>query len=211
MVFSRFQIKVEFTTATKSKEETKAVGLITIKTRTTPHKYNIQKIIDASTGERLDPADAKKRGIYDEENEMFVHSCTNERIPLDSAVQEGWILADSDDSDGSEHTNTKMYAVSAVVDQIKKKKVPFYEAVCNGLIDKETGNYVNNLTDEKIYVTEAIRRGFLKAREIKDTKGLNIKAENKVVVDRMDNMRNKVLKSVGALNAFKKAASSERK
>ena len=143
---------------------------------------------------------------------IFINSSTKERIPIDSAIQSGWVLTDHDDeNEETDATETKMYAVSAVVDQSRKKKVPFYEAVCSGLIDKETGNYVNNVTGEKIYVAEAIKRGFLKAREIQDTKGLNIEAENKVVINRMDKMRRNVMKSVGVLNAFKKAASSEKK
>ena len=203
-----FQIKVEFSTATKTKEETKAVGLITIQTLK-ERNYEITTVIDATTAEKLDLLQAYERGIIDEEQEHFTVLTTNETIPIEAAIQQGWVVVKYDDDTEENQIETKMYAVSAVVDQKMKKKVPFYDAVCRGLIDKQSGNYVNNVTGETTYVPEAIKRGFLKAREIQDTKGLNIEAENKVVIERMDKMRKNVLKSVGVLNAFRKAAQSK--
>ena len=53
----------------------------------------------------------------------------------------------------------KTYSVHAVVDQRLKKKLPFHEAVAGGIIDKSTGEYVNNITGEKLSAEEAIDRG----------------------------------------------------
>lgn len=53
----------------------------------------------------------------------------------------------------------KTYSVHAVVDQKSKSKLPFHEAVSRGLIDKVTGEYVNNLTGVKMSAEEAINKG----------------------------------------------------
>lgn len=54
---------------------------------------------------------------------------------------------------------TKTYSVHAVVDQKEKTKLPFHDAVERGLIDPDTGGYVNNVTGEKLTAEEAIERG----------------------------------------------------
>lgn len=51
------------------------------------------------------------------------------------------------------------YSVHAVVDQRQKKKLPFHEAVNLGIIDKDSGEYVNNVTGEKLSAEEAINIG----------------------------------------------------
>lgn len=53
----------------------------------------------------------------------------------------------------------KTYAVHAVVDQKQKRKVAFHEAVTRGLIDKNTGEYINNISGDKIPAEEAIKKG----------------------------------------------------
>lgn len=203
---SQGYIKVEQETTTKSKEETKAIGLITIKTKVDNRQYTISGVVDSVTGRQLTPDEAREKGILDEAHGHYIITSTGERIPLDNAVQGGWILVDYEPEPDIPEFESKTFAVNAVVDQQKKKKVPFYEAVKNGLIDRETGCYINNVTGERIYVAEAIRRGFLKAKEVEETDGLDIDAENKVVVERMDKIRKNVLKSMGVIKAFKNAA-----
>lgn len=62
---------------------------------------------------------------------------------------------------------TKSYSVHAVVDQVEKAKVAFHVAVSRGLIDTDTGEYINNITSIRVPVEEAIERG-------KSTKGHNL-------------------------------------
>ena len=199
-------IKVEFQTAKKSKEETSAIGLITIKTLIDEREYEITSVVDADSGLKVDIEAAKKGGILDGTCENFTNLNTGETIPVEEAIEEGWIQVEYDPNSPEPHYEDKTYAVNAVVDQRNKRKVQFYEAVKLGLIDKNTGNYINNITGEKIYVGEAIKRGFLKAKLVDNVDGLNIDAENRMVVERMDMMKNKVLKRLGVVSALRKAA-----
>ena len=113
---------------------------------------------------------------------------------------------DYEDDEEELEIEEKTYAVNAVVDQRRKIKIPFLEAVSRGLIDRHTANYVNNVTGERVYVTEAIRRGFLKARLVEDTTGLDIDGENNIVVQAVAKIRKNVMGSMGVLSALKKAA-----
>ena len=59
---------------------------------------------------------------------------------------------------------------------------------------------------EHIYVGDAIRRGFIKATVVKDPSSLDIDPENKMVVEKVQTIKNKLLNPMRALAAMKKAA-----
>jgi len=89
--------------------------------------------------------------------------------------------------------------------------VPFPEAVSRGLIDRETGCYVNNATGERVFAAEAIRRGLFKAVLVTDPSSLsNIDASNRVVVDRIERRRKNVLTNVKAISAFRQHAAADK-
>lgn len=54
---------------------------------------------------------------------------------------------------------SKTYLVHAVVCQRTKSKLPFHEAVQRGVIDKDSGAYLHNVTGEKFFVVDAINKG----------------------------------------------------
>jgi len=201
-------IKVEQTTCTKTKEETKAIGLVTIKTSVDNRAYSVTGVVHPLTGFRITLDEAQVAGLIDDTQTTFTVADTGETMTLEEAIQEGHVLVEYDPEPEEVEYDTKIFAVNAVVDQKQKKKVPFYEAVERGLIDRETGTYINNVTGEAIYVVEAIQRGFLKAKVIdaSDAIGLDIDAENRMVIDRMEKIRKNILKPIGIINAFKKAA-----
>jgi len=57
---------------------------------------------------------------------------------------------------------TKTYAVHAVVDVKNKKRLNFREAIDKNIFDPDAGSYTNTATGEKLYVGDAIRKGFIK-------------------------------------------------
>ena len=190
--------QVEFVSTRKSAETTSAIGLITIKTRTDNRFYDIQTVVDSFSGEQLTCDEARLKGIVDVEKGYYIVGATGERITLDSAIEGGWVIPAYDPDEPT--YDVKTYAVSAVVDQRLRKKVPFIDAVRRGLIEKHTGNYVNNVTREKVYVADAISRGFLQAKPIKDQTGLTIEPEHSVVVEKDDSKRRSILKPCSSLD-----------
>lgn len=194
---------------TKHHEETKAIGLITIKSMIDKRHYNIMKVIDVNTGKSYGMMQARRKGLLDLKTNHYVNTKTKEQIPLDDAIEQELVIVDFESENEDPEFETKTYAINYVVDQKRKRKVPFYEAVQMGLINAATGNYVNNITGERIYVVDAIKKGFLKGREVEDATGLNIEAENKVVVQRIGKIRKNVLKSMEVISAFRRAAKHE--
>ena len=199
-------IKVESSTTKRTKEETKEYGIVTIKTMNDKRPYVIQQVIDPITGEKVLVDEAISKKILDQKNAVYHNLSTEEDIPLFDAIQTGWVIVEFDENSPEPEFITKSYAIRAVVDQREKKRVSFLEAVKMGLIDKETGTYVHNGTGEQVYVADAITKGFIKATELEENSGLDISEENRMVVNKVNQIKKKFFKPMGALSAFKKAA-----
>jgi len=59
---------------------------------------------------------------------------------------------------------TKTYAVHAVVDVRRKRRLSFREAIDQNIFDPDKGSYLNTATNEKLYVADAIKKGLIKVR-----------------------------------------------
>ena len=174
------RIIVEYTSVFRSPPKSGSVALITIRHRQ-DRRYTITGAIDAITAERVDTTEAMRRGLIDETEGQYVNALNNTRLPIEEAVEDGWILANFDDTEPQYSSET--YAVIGVIDQRRKKVVPFVQAVRQGLIDRATGNYVNNETGKKIYVGDAIRQGLLKTKKLENPLGVDIFAEGNLVIE----------------------------
>ena len=71
-------LQVEYTSATRTEEKTKAVGLITIKTKVDNREYSITGAFDAGKGEKVDYDESLKRGIISEDASTFKNTSSNE-------------------------------------------------------------------------------------------------------------------------------------
>lgn len=208
VALSEGDIQVDYVTKTSSAPKTEALGLITVRDRVDSKGYAIQGAVDALTAEKVDLAEARRRGLVDEDGKHFTVSTTGERIDMQDAIESGWVLVDYDDpadENGDPEFRTRTYVVRAVVDQRLKKRVPFLEAINRRLVDRESGNYHNNLTGETIHVLEAIRRGFLKAKIVDDPSTLDIDPTNKMVVQSINKMK-RLVTGLSALSAMKESA-----
>ncbi|GAB1603457.1 uncharacterized protein LOC115216635 isoform X2 [Argonauta hians] len=195
-------IKLEWTTRNKIREEKRSFGLITIKTTRDSRPYNIMQVIDPSTNKPISTTDAVKKGILDIKNSVYVKSA-DEHIPVPEAIDMGKIIIEYTGKDTAPEVVSKTYKVHSIVDQRKKDRVPFAEALAQGLFDKENGLYINNVTGAKIPVGEAIMLGFIKARLVTDVNKLDVNPENRVVIERMQGVREKLNKGMRVVNAMK--------
>ena len=83
--------------------------------------------------------------------------------------------------------------------------------VQRGIIDRDSGAFLDTLTGDKMYVGDAIMRGFLKARVIDDDAALlDIDPENKMLIDKTEKIRQRLLRPLGVISAFKLAAASSK-
>ena len=197
------RICLEWTSRKKIREEKKSYGLITIKTTRETRPYTIVEVINPATEKPIPVAEAMESGILDTRNSVY-KTKDGEEMQLAEAIDLRKVIVEyHGDKNQKPETVTKTYAVSAVVDQRKKDKIPFADAVNSGIIDKSQGCYVNNVTGDKIHIGEAIMRGFIKARVVTDVSKLDINPENKIVVERIQNVRDKLMRGIKAINALK--------
>lgn len=209
-------IKVEYVSTKRSAEKTEAFGLITIRTQIDHREYSISGAIDALTAEKVGVDEARRRGLINEAEDWYLIGTTEERLPLIQAIDQGWVFASYDDANdtggGGEPTyEVHTYAVREVKDHVRQTNVSFAEAVRRGLIDRETGDYVNNLTGERIHVVDAIQNGTLQAKLVNDVAGLNVSPSNAVVVDRIQKINRRIIKGTQAIAALRQAGQEKSK
>lgn len=196
-----------FSNTKRTEEKTSSIGIITVKTvREDTRPYIILWVKDTETGEELSPDEAAKRGILKEAQGFYVDRKTGKKSLITEAADDKLINIEYFGEKPETEVVTTTYAVRAVVDRKQKKTVTFNEAVRRGIIERDTGAYVDTLTGEKIYVGDAIVRGFLKARIVEDPSSLNIDPRNTILIDKTQKIRDKLLNPLKIISAFKMAA-----
>lgn len=199
-------IKVSLSKMRRTTEKKSSIGIITVKTiRETTRPYTILSVKDTKTDEELTPDEATKRGILKEAEGLYLDGKTGEKRLITEAADAGLVKVEYIGEQPEAEVISTTYAVRAVVDRKEKKTVTFSEAVKRGIIEKDTGNFVDTETGEKLYVGDAIVRGFLKARIVEDPTSLNINPENTIMVEKTQKIRERLLKPLQIISAFKMA------
>ena len=200
-------IKVDFTTTKRTQEKKSSIGIITVKTiRETVRPYEIKDVKDFVAGGTVDKEEAVKRGLINEASGTFMDKANRKKYLMADAIDKGFVTVEYLGDAQEPEVVAQSYAVRAVVDVRRKKVITFQEAVRQGIIDRDTGAYKDNKTGEVMYIGDAIMRGFLKARKIDDPSSLDINPENKMIIDKTEKIRQKILRPLRVLGAFKKAA-----
>jgi hypothetical protein len=202
---SEGRVLVDVVSRKKIREENNSYGLITITITREVRPYTIKSIIDPVTEEKISQTQATVKNILNS-NSTTYRTETGDLIPILDAISSGLVTVkyEGAESDHPPEVVTKTYLVYGVIDQKKKQKVSFSEAVKDGLLDGEAGEYVNNVTNERISIYNAILKGFIKARIAQDPSKLEINPENTIVVEKLSSAKSRILKSVKMTKAFGK-------
>ena len=103
--------------------------------------------------------------------------------------------------------------MSDVKDPLMGNDVSFADAVRRGIIDRDTGDYVDRHSGgERLSITEAIQLGLVSARLLDDDDELftfGVHRRHSLVVDKIDRLRTNVFSKIRAVNAFKSAAGTK--
>lgn len=159
----------------------------------------------------MDHEDAVKAGVMNDAGTIYINPKSGNEIIVAEAIKKKLVYADNDDeasSDEDSEANKKHYVISSVVDRRAKRRVSFREATMTGLIDRETGAYIDSVTGQRLYVADAIGRGFLKAKEVDDPTELDIEPENTMYVEKVEQIKKKILRPIKVINMFKAARSA---
>ena len=196
-------IVVEFKSQEKVKEEKSSYGIITVTTSSDTRPYTIKSVIDPKTEKEISVESAYEKGILSKMSDKYTTE-TGEKISIKDAIDSGLVKAEfHGEFQNGDKEETKIYAVNGVIDKKLKRRVSFHEAMNRGLLLGEEGMYVNNETAEKMNITDAIMKGYVKARIVNDPSNLDIDPENKIVVQRMKTVQENVVTAVKVSNAFK--------
>lgn len=187
------KIMFEFTSRKKIREEKKSYGIISIKTTKENRPYTISHVVDPSTDKEMTMSQAVSKGILNKADSTYKTE-TGELISIDDAISSGLVKVEY--QNGGDHpeaeSTTRTYAVHGVLDKRINQKVSFADALNKGLLDREKGEYVDNVTNERLPVLDAIMKGFIKARIVTDTSKLDIDPENKMVVEKFASAKSKL-------------------
>lgn len=191
-------IIVEFQKTRRAKEKKSTLGIITLKT-TKEKDSIIEQVNDVENNQFVSRQKAIDLGILNDKLGMFLNTKTGKELTVNEAVKAGLIIQSKQDSEES----MEAYAVRGVVDRKNIKVITFAEAIQRGIIDRQSGLFVDTSNGEKLYVADAIARGFLKARKVDDPNSLDVDPSNKMVIEKTNLIKKKLLGSLKVISAFK--------
>lgn len=148
----------------EGKEESKNYGLITIQTLLDCRNFHIKECLN--NGEWISAEEARRLHVLNESEGVF--QTPERQISLEEAVKTGLVSIEYEESNDApnEEEAIESYCIRAVVDQKNRVSVPFQEAIERGLLDPKTAEYINNKTGEKVFLVDALSKGFLKVTEV---------------------------------------------
>ena len=102
-----------------------------------------------SAGKEMTVEEAVRLRILDERQQMYTDKSTGRRMMVAEAADAGLVKIEFTGDVPEPETVSKTYAVRAVVDRREKKTVTFHEAVRRGIIDRDSGDMLFQLTVTK--------------------------------------------------------------
>ncbi|XP_076453465.1 uncharacterized protein LOC143288724 [Babylonia areolata] len=205
---SEGKIIIEMLSKKKLREEKQSYGLLTIRSTRESRPYTIHGVRDPASDRVLTVEEATRGGVLTADSTY--RTATGDALPLHVAIERGLLDVTYDpDQAPRPEVVSKTYAVHGVVDQKKKQKVSFSEAVKHGLLDRDSGDYINNVTQEHMPAHQAIMRGFIKARFVADPTKLDIDPRNQIIIQKFDSARRKLMKEIQTVRAFKAMAKNQ--
>ncbi|XP_067948243.1 dystonin-like isoform X2 [Watersipora subatra] len=190
----------------KSEEKVKSAGIITVRTTRETKPYTVQQALDTSTGEMISAEQACRQGILDPDYGTYKDLKKGTIMMIGDAVQRNLVEIEYEVNNNSMVLEevSKSYLVHAVICQKTQSKLPFHKAVESGIIEKDSGTYIHNITGERFFIVDAINRGFVKASESDEVPSLSLADLGRTsATDNLSSLRKKVLNPLIALRAMK--------
>lgn len=141
---------------------------IPIKTDILRESISVKAIIDPLSGKEYPLKKAIDKGLFDPERELVHNRLSDKMISLDDAVKQG--LARVEQKAGlSDEEIVKGIIVEKVKDPMTGKDLNVVEAKRRGILDSDSGHYVDHKTHTKITLEEALKTELIKGRKTSDS------------------------------------------
>jgi len=190
-------IMVEIVSSKKIREEKSSYGMLTITITKESRPFTITGVLDPESDETLTVSQAVAKGILDADKKTYKTE-QGESLQISDAIHSGLVQVDYHEGEAHHEPEvvTKTYTVHGVVDYKKKSKISFADAMRDGILDRESGEYVNNVTGARLGTHEAIMKGFIKARICADPSKLDFNPENSIVIEKLASAKAKLFSAM---------------
>lgn len=132
----------------------------------TKHAITVKTIVDPLTGKEYGLKKAIEKGLFDPDRGLVHNKLTDQMIPLDDAVRQG--LASVDHGPGiTEEEIVRGIVVQKVKDPMTGKELDVTEAKRRGILDSDSGHYVDFKTHTKMTVEDALDMELIVGRKNK--------------------------------------------
>lgn len=163
-----------------TKEETTKLGFTSEVAFAEKKVIQVDSVLDTETKQDVPLAEAVKRGIIDEDGTLFKDRRSGTVMPLDEAVQHGFVSTSAIMSEmetkksyqktqQSAITQSSSLKIQSVVDPATNRKVPVSQAVEKGILNVSEGILINSRTGETIPMANALKQGLLFGQETSPT------------------------------------------
>ncbi len=188
--YDRGLIKGDILDSKTSKEEMITDSASTPVLAPSAGAIHIQSVIDPATEKPINIEEARHKGIINESTGQYIDPRTGESMSLDDAVEAGLVITTETITatktvhrvEAEQTSSVQSVTITAVVDARTGKELPVQQAIEEGLLTKETGQYIHPVTGEVIPLEKALELGFVigekpKTKEIEpEEKTFTIKA-----------------------------------
>lgn len=113
-----------------------------------PGLRSIRTVTNPVTGKEISYEDAVAKGIIDPHTGLYINPRTGEKMTLAEAAEKGLITQ-------------KVPKIKSVKNPVTGKEISYEDAVAKGIIDPNTGLYINPRTGEKMTIADAIKKGLI--------------------------------------------------
>ena len=153
-------------------------GMVNGNKGVTEQEYVVQSVWDHKANQIIPLDVAIKSGLIDSNTGEYVNPITGERLPMVEAIRRNLVNAKKSDTVKDKRNKNeitakisakdlieKEFVVKSVLDPRTSTMISLDAAISAGLIDPNTGEYIDPITRERSYIVDAVRKGFIHARE----------------------------------------------
>ncbi|OWF34915.1 Dystonin [Mizuhopecten yessoensis] len=130
----------------------------------------IQSVTDPRTKERLSPQEAATRGLINVAQGCFIHPATGKKFTVKEAMDRGFLTGMEVDTPTDQAVKAvRSFSITGVIDPNTGDKISVSQAVKDGILDRERGQYVSRdgLGREVLLpISQAVEKGLVLADDV---------------------------------------------
>ena len=136
-------------------------------------KLAVESVVDPRYQQKMSLDQAIAEGIIETDSGTYRNPGTGDSMHIGQAYEEGLIRGRIVDTvrsqeeviSGGKSAKSNLNDVTSVIDPVSRKEIPCDEAVNRGILDPDTGRYIDPRSGQSLTIETAIERGFVLTKE----------------------------------------------